>query len=55
MNIKIVLYLLGKLSCFLGAFYTVPFLVSLYYGDEGRGIFPACRSIARRTCRLAVA
>ena len=42
MNIKIVLYLLGKLSCFLGAFYTVPFLVSLYYGDEGRGIFPAC-------------
>ena len=42
MNIKIVLYLLGKLSCFLGAFYTVPFLVSLYDGDEGRGIFPAC-------------
>ena len=42
MNIQIVLYLLGKLSCFLGAFYTVPLLVSLYYGDEGKGIFPAC-------------
>jgi trk system potassium uptake protein len=42
LNIRIVLYLLGKLSLFLGAFYTVPLLVALYYGDQGKGIFPAC-------------
>lgn len=42
MNIRIVLYLLGKLCTFLGAFYAVPLLVAVYYGDQGREVFPAC-------------
>jgi trk system potassium uptake protein TrkH len=42
LNIRIVLYLLGKLCTFLGAFYAVPLLVAVYYGDQGREVFPAC-------------
>lgn len=42
LNSRVVLYLLGKIIYFLGLVYTVPLLLALWFGDEGRWIFSVC-------------
>ena len=42
MNGRVVLYLIGKILCFLGVVFAVPMLLGFGCQDEGGKIFSAC-------------